>query len=188
MRPNIKQFRLSVLQCYIERHLPFDSIDDKSFKRAILASNQGMKDYLFGRDTMKDRAKDEYTVAREKLKLILQEALSKIHISFDIWASPFSTDVFLGVVTHFVLEKDSKTVTQSILLALRRLNGTHSGENIAELLSDVLIEFEIVDKVDVFIADNVESNDVAIEELLQLKAASPDVTKRCQEDSLYPLL
>lgn len=172
VRPNIPLFRTSILEWYLQRHLPFDSVEDPAFRRAIIAANAGMKEYLFGRDAMRNWAKEEYVVAKNKIKELLLNTLSKIHVSFDIWTSPYSTYAFLGVCAHFIIEREGKTVSQSTLLALRRMHGDHSGENIAKVLREVLIEFEIVDKVGVFIADNASNNDTAIKELLQTKDIS----------------
>lgn len=115
MRPNIKLFRSSILQWYIERHLPFASIEDHSFRRAMTALNSSVKDYLWGRDARRNWAKDEFVAAKGRMKQMLNDALSKIHISFDIWTSPYSTYAFLGVVAHFITKLDDKTKSQSIL-------------------------------------------------------------------------
>jgi hypothetical protein len=125
-----------------------------------------MKDYLFGRDAMRNWAKEEFSFGKIEMKKILHQALSKVHISFDIWTSPYSTYAFLGVVAHFITKTRGPTTTESILLAMRRMYASHSGEDIAKVLRDVLVDFELVDKVGVFMADNAETNDVAVKVLL----------------------
>ena len=50
---------------------------------------------------------------------------------------------------------------QAVLVALHRMQGTHSSEQIAEVLIDVLREYGFVGRLGVFVGDNAEANDVA---------------------------
>lgn len=95
---------------------------------------------------MSNWAKDEYVVTKSKLIEALKESLSKIHTSFDIWTSPYSTYAFSGAIARFITEQRGKTITQSVLLALRRLHSVHSGEQKAVVLQEVLVEYEIFDE------------------------------------------
>jgi tetratricopeptide (TPR) repeat protein len=71
---------------------------------------------------------------RSYIKNELASAKSRIHISFDLWTSPNSNGL-VGVVFHF-LDKDLKV--RSLLAGIRRVKGTHSGENIAEAVIPIL--------------------------------------------------
>jgi hypothetical protein len=71
------------LQWFIENHIPFSTVEHKCFKEAMVAVNAGIKDYLFGWDAMRNWAKDEFNIAKGKIKEVLKESLSKIHISHD---------------------------------------------------------------------------------------------------------
>jgi hypothetical protein len=77
----------------------------------------------------------------------------------------------LGVVAHY---RDNNHVVQARLIGLRRLRGVHSGENIAETILTLLNEYEITSRISFFTADNAESNDKAINLILQ--AARPDLS------------
>ena len=69
----------------------------------------------------------------------------------------------LSVVAHF-LQPDY--INQAILLALRRLEGTHSGENQAELILDTLRTYNI-EKIRYFVCDNATLNDTALQAILR---------------------
>ena len=49
---------------------------------------------------------------------------------------------------------------------MKRLTGPHGGEDIAKVIIPTLQEYKVVDRLGVFIADNAESNDTAIREIL----------------------
>ena len=55
----------------------------------------------------------------------LQSALSKIHFTVDLWTSPNSLAI-LRIIGHY---KSESGVLQHSILALKKLDGAHSGEN-----------------------------------------------------------
>ena len=59
---------------------------------------------------------------------------------------------------------------------MKRILGAHSGENIAEVILPVLQDFKITSNIGVFVADNVDTNDVAIKAILRI--LRPDLTIR----------
>jgi hypothetical protein len=101
---------------------------------------------------------------KQRLQIIadLATARSRIHVSFDLWTAPNGL-ALIGVVVHY-LDKDF--VNRSYLIALRRLKGAHSGENIAEAIAPVLLEMGIMPKLGYFIADNDARNDTCIRAIL----------------------
>ncbi|CEJ95185.1 hypothetical protein VHEMI10682 [[Torrubiella] hemipterigena] len=83
----------------------------------------------------------------------------QIHFSIDIWSSPNHRS-FLAIVAHFVnLEKRQ---LQKALLALRELEGAHSGEAIAEAFLQVIDLYELRGKIGYFTLDNAYNNDTMI--------------------------
>jgi len=92
-------------------------------------------------------------------KLILQReiqtALSKIHISLDIWTSP-NRLLFIAILGHFVRQSDG--TRRKNLLALRQVAG-HSGDEQFTVLRTVLEEYEISQDLGVITGDNATTND-----------------------------
>lgn len=63
------------------------------------------------------------------------------------------------MVFHYI---DENYCAKSVLVALPRLNGAHTGENLAEVIVKVLKDYDISDNIGYFIADNNSTNDKAI--------------------------
>ncbi|KAG6989973.1 Vanillin dehydrogenase [Fusarium oxysporum f. sp. conglutinans] len=73
------------------------------------------------------------------IKAELGSALTKIHISFDLWTSPNRCSLYL-----------------------RRQLGIHSGENLAETLFEIVQLWDIRGQVGTVISDNVTTNDTCL--------------------------
>jgi hypothetical protein len=70
----------------------------------------------------------------------------------------------LGVVGYFINQNDK---ILSILLELRRLQGSHSGEYISEAAIPVLEDYNLKEKLDYFILNNADNNDKCVEYILK---------------------
>lgn len=84
------------------------------------------------------------------IRQLRDDAISKIHLSFDMWDSPSKKGV-LGIVAHFV---DRQWKLRTRLIALRRVAGSHTAENMVEHLNKVVELFDIQDKLGFFTLDN----------------------------------
>ena len=74
--------------------------------------------------------RDAFETRKEKLRQDMQEAHSKIFISFDLWTSPNCLEI-LSVIAHFI---DKTGKCRMAVLAFREVEGEHSGENMADIL------------------------------------------------------
>ena len=72
---------------------------------------------------------------------------------------------FLGIVAHWW---DLDDALKSALIALPKLLGVHSGENIAFTTVEVLKQYEIQNNVGYFTFDNASNNDTAIERINEI--------------------
>jgi hypothetical protein len=98
------------------------------------------------------RIKDEIGLSR-----------SLIHISFDLWTSPNS----LKIVAVMVFFLDKKLNNRSLLIGMRRVRDSYSGENITEAIIPVLVEIKVVSKLRYFTTDNASTNNVIIKFILE---------------------
>jgi hypothetical protein len=163
LRPKIKEFRRDLLAWCIQRHIPFYTVDSPEFKKLMLTVNPTLEGYLPGDDALRAWADEEFVVGKSKIKELLKQALSKTHISFDIWTSQYQSYAFLGVVAHFVWRRDGRLRTESVMLGLKRLRESHTGEYVAKILGDLILEYEVdPSKLGVFMADNGSENDPAV--------------------------
>jgi hypothetical protein len=76
----------------------------------------------------------------------------------------------MGVVIHY-FNKD--LINQSYLVGMRRINGAHTSENIAEVAMPILIEIGILPKLGYFIANNNSRNNTYIWAIL--RKHQPDI-------------
>ena len=160
---NISRFRYHLLRWIVQRHISFTEVEDEDFQAILVELNSTIKPYLVSRNTIRNWTENEFIEARQQIITeVLRKAISRIHVSFDLWTSPNGYAI-CGIVAHFVGHQYSN---QNVLLALKRLTGPHGGEDIAEVIIPTLQEYKIVDKLGVFVTDNVESNDTAIRAIL----------------------
>jgi hypothetical protein len=99
-----------------------------------------------------------FEAKRDIIKAELRNALTAVHISFDLWTSP-NRFAIMAVFAHFI---DQLGHQQSRLLVLRRQSGAHSGENLASSLIDIVHEWEIEGRVGYAISDNMMANDTCL--------------------------
>lgn len=99
-----------------------------------------------------------YKSQQQVVQTSLQSALSKIHLTIDLWTSP-NTLAIIGIVAHYI--SDSGQLEHSVL-ALREVDGEHSGENQAICVLDVIAEYGITSKLGYFVMDNAGNNDTLV--------------------------
>jgi hypothetical protein len=98
---------------------------------------------------------------KHRIKREVQSALSKVHFTVDLWTSPNALAI-LGIIAHYISE--SSQLEHSVL-ALRELDGKHSGQNITGCIMQVIDDYGIASKVGYFMMDNADNNDTMMEAL-----------------------
>jgi hypothetical protein len=93
---------------------------------------------------------DIYLSKKDMISQDLRDAITKIHLGFDLWTSP-NRYAIMAVTSHFL---DRKGRHQTRLLALRRQLGSHSGNNLAVTLLQVVKEWGIENHVGVVVSDH----------------------------------
>lgn len=156
---NVDTFRFHLIRWIVECHIPFNVVEDTNFQAMLRALNSTVDSHLLtSGDGVRNEVENEFVTAQNTVKNeVLAKAISRIHISCDLWSSP-NGYALCGVAAHFVGHQGT---VQCVLLALKRMRAAHGGEEIAEVIIDTLHQYDIVDNLGVFIADNAESNDVA---------------------------
>jgi hypothetical protein len=82
-----------------------------------------------------------------------------IHFTFDLWTSS-NLLCLNGVFAHYL---DAFGKKKKILLSIPSINDSHTGENIAQGVADIIMEFGLEKRVGYFVLDNAANNDKAIE-------------------------
>ena len=104
---------------------------------------------------IKERVSKAQIKHKDIVRRELQSALSRIHISLDIWTSP-NRFLLLAIVAHFTIYTQKK---QKALLALKQVPGYSSDDQFSIFLL-VLQDYGIVQKLGAIIADNASPNNV----------------------------
>lgn len=158
------RFKAALIAWIIGYQIAFIAIENNFFRDLISVLSPTLATMLPTGNTIRSWIMDEYDVKKAKLKSKLREdSVGLVHISFDLWTSP-NAKALMAVVAHYT---NRQYRVETRLLALRRLHGDHSGENQAGLLSEVLKDFEITDKIGYFVTDNASNNDNAVDLLLR---------------------
>lgn len=166
-------FKSLLLEWVVDQNIPLTAVEHDSFRAFLTVLSPDVDSYLpNSAGTVRNWLMTEFDGAKKEIKRQLREdPVSRIHISFDMWTSENQL-ALMGVVAHYLDGKLWRN--QSRLIALRKIDGAHSGENMAAYLSDVVNEYEIIDKIGVFTLDNAESNDSCLHTFL--RTSDPTVT------------
>src|SRR5260370_20604812 len=100
-----------------------------------------------------------YEAEKQHVQQALQSAQSKIHFTVDLWTST-NSKALVGIIGHYFA--DCGDLCQSVL-ALRELDGPHTGENQSQLVMKVIEEYGIASKVGYLILVNAEHKDTLIQ-------------------------
>ncbi|KAM5527636.1 transposase-like protein [Fusarium oxysporum f. sp. phaseoli] len=155
-RARVKMIRELSLGLLINTNVPFSFFSDTFFQQLAWQLDPHLADQIpWSRQSMGRLLDDTYKSKKDEIKQELSDALTKIHLGFDLWTSP-NRHAVMAVTAHFL---DRQGKHQSRLLALRRQLGCHSGESLAVTLGQVVREWKIEDRVGTVISDNASSND-----------------------------
>jgi hypothetical protein len=163
---NIDEFRFHLIRWIVERHIPFTVVEDSNFQMMLKSLNSTVKEHIVKcGDTVRNWIEDEFIDAQVIIREeVLKKAISKIHISCDLWSSPNGYAI-CGIAAHFIGHQGR---IQNVLLGLKRMRAAHGGKQIAEVIINVLQSYDITHKLGVFVADNADSNDTAWKEVLHI--------------------
>ena len=158
-------------------HITFSQVESDWFRRFLAVLSPSLERWIpKAGNTVRSWILVEFEQRREDICEQLRTSKSRIHISFDLWTSPNHMS-FVGVVGHFM---NAQYKVESVLLGLRRLRGTHSGENIAEVVLKVVRTYELTgDQIGWFVLDNATSNDTCVAEVLKDLGIN-DTVARCR--------
>jgi hypothetical protein len=160
---NIDRWRAQLLRWMIVDHVPFTQIESEPFRSLLIGLHAPIERYIVSANTIRNWLDEEYEAAVDQVLAWLQNARSRIHISFDLWTSD-NGYAMVGVYAHFVSHKAFET--RVVLLALRRIERKHSGEEVAAILIGIIEFWQLKEYLGVFVGDNSEVNDVAINAVL----------------------
>ena len=128
----------------VTNDLTFHQVTHPTFRRFLQyvnpIANQMLPD---AGSTVQNHARTLFDEGKQRIRHMLSNALSNIHLTCDMWTSHNYLGL-LGVVAHFT---DERSQLVSVTLALSEVQGIHSGENQAQVVTDILNDFQIRNKL-----------------------------------------
>jgi hypothetical protein len=169
--PRAKMARIRELSVgyIVDSNLPFTTFESTYLQELFRQLDSDLYAQVpWGRTATKKDLEDILVSKKAAVKEELNNTVTQIHLSFDLWTSP-NRLAFISIFGHFI---DRRHLYQSRLLALKRQIGSHAGENIAYTIRNVVRDWGIDGKLGVSICDNAASNDVCLRNLYTTLDAS----------------
>lgn len=126
----------------INAMVPLRTVEDPYFRKLIGSQT------IISRRTLSRRIEDWYTKSEESITEMCRTP-QYICTTCDIWSGKKRS--FFGVTAHWITENFER---KSAALACRRFNNKHTGERIANLLTEIHVAYEIEDKIVATVTDN----------------------------------
>jgi hypothetical protein len=168
-----EHWQTSFINWIVVNDISFEAATDPLLHDVILRGGPTVKDLLPSRPTIRQWLITTYTERLIDVKESIANSRSKIVLSLDGWSAPNKLSL-LGVVGHWL---DKERNLKTALLGLRPIEG-HAGNNIADVLRNVMETFELTtEKVSAYQMDNATNNDTALKALNS--ATTPQTRLRC---------
>jgi hypothetical protein len=119
-------------------------VEGNFFKNMIKRLNSEAK--LPTGDTIRNSIFKSFENEQKKIKNELQKTSGRISFTLDGWTSKNQIS-FLGISAHWI-SKDWEL--KNVILDFKKLDGPHSGENIANVFFNTIKEYNIAIKVNLF--------------------------------------
>lgn len=97
--------------------------------------------------------------------------VGKVCLTVDNWTSPFQDD-FIGVTAHWI---DDYWRQKELVIGFEPLNGSHTAENLASALVDILDRFHLGEKLLSITTDNAAN----MKKMVRLIGLHPKATNWC---------
>jgi hypothetical protein len=162
--PRAKMARIRELSVgyIIDSNLPFTTFEITYLQELFRQLDSDLYAQVpWGRTATKKDLEDILVSKKAAVKEELDNAVTQIHLSFDLWTPP-NRLAFISIFGHFI---DRRHSYQSRLLAFKRQIGSHAGENIAYTIRNVVRDWGIDGKLGVSICENAASNNICLRNL-----------------------
>lgn len=171
-RSNVNKAKELTVGWIVTANLPFTAPSNPYLRQILELHDASLaKEVPWSRQSVRDTMRKLFEVKKGAISSQLEKAVTRVSFSFDMWTSP-NRYAFLGLHAHYL---DASYQVQSRLLALRRVWGSHSGDNQAAAIYDIFGEYGIRDRIGAGVCDNVSSNDTCLASLY--RRLSPTMTE-----------
>lgn len=145
-----KQIDKSLLKLMTLDFQPFSIVEDERFKEFVAAVNPSYE--LPSRKTLSNALlSSEYTEKLGKVQTLVQQQCVSICATVDCWTSK-NLEAYMAVTGHFINKETLEF--HSTLIQCAAVEGSHTGERIANELRVIFAEWAISDRVNFMVTDN----------------------------------
>ena len=142
----LRPFRVDIarkllVEYHIECRAPFLGIESPALRRLLEYLDPRSVKAITTANTLRADCLRYFATAKKTIISILLCAMSRIHLTWDLWTSP-NFKAMIAITAHWT---DTDWKVRSTLMAIREIDGDHDGENISNVVLSILKEFEIVD-------------------------------------------
>jgi hypothetical protein len=160
---SVEVFRLRLVQWIVCMNIPLAVVEDDTFKALISCLNDSLGKFLVkSHNTMRQWVLNEFEKRKGHVRDKIKASKGMVHVSFDLWTSP-NKKAIVGMVAHYL---DEDYDSQSTLIGLKEVLGSHEGANVAEVMIPVISDMIPIDRLGFFQADNDGRCDTAIDAIL----------------------
>ena len=162
---NPQRFKTALTRWICYDNVKLRQVDTEPFRRMMLAANDGLElaGCLPSRTTLRAWIMDDWKRHKGVITALLDSISGQVHLSFDLWTARNLISLN-GIVAHFIDENARK---RTFLLGLPQIEGSHTGDNIAESVGAIIHEFNIQSRIGYFVLDNASNNDTCVEALAE---------------------
>jgi hypothetical protein len=164
-------FQRLLLEWVVDANISFRQPEHRRLRRVFEYLNPSVAatNAHISHDTVRRRIVDLHL--RQKTRIIehLKSFPGQIHIAFDGWRSR-NRHALYGIVCFYI---DRHGAPSKLVLGLPELKISHSGENIAAQIVEILESYEILDRVGYITLDNAGNMDTATEEIAGALGVDP---------------
>jgi hypothetical protein len=124
-----------LVEYHVEHRLPFLAIESPALQRLLEYLDPRSVKALTTANTLRADCIRYFEIAKNTIIDILSCAMSRIHLTWDLWTSP-TFKAMIAITAHWT---DENWNVQSTLIAIREIEGDHDGENISQLLKSSML-------------------------------------------------
>jgi hypothetical protein len=159
---NPDQLEVLLTTLISECSLPLSLVESPSFRNLLVYLNRQVEPWLpDDHHTIRTWISRQFEFQKQQVKKRLQESLSCIHITADLWTS--GNDLaLLGAIAHFV---NAQGNLEEVLICLKEVKESHTGENLSRYMLQAIDDFDITPQLGYFQMDNAPNNDVMLREV-----------------------
>jgi len=125
-----------LLNWVVYSNQPFTAIEADSF-REFLQHIQPKYQLPKSADTIRSWVIRNYDDQKNEVRQEIKKAITQIHISIDCWTAPHKSMNVIGIVGHFTTQNSNR---MNPVLAVREIEGSHTGNALAEIVVRVITE------------------------------------------------